>query len=482
MVWIVPDGAVTGVEQLLGWLLTAEHELLLFAAFWFVVSAIDEAAVDISWLWLRLGGKASAGKVPQGLTESPLLGRAAILVPAWHEDAVIGHMISHMLGAWQQREFVIYVGCYRNDPATLAAAIAGAGGDARVRIVINEQNGPTTKADCLNRLYSALRADEARSGVQFRNVVMHDAEDMVHPAALAVIDRALAEVDFVQLPVRPEPQPASLWIAGHYADEFTEAHAKTLVVRDALGAAIPAAGVGCGFSREALASLARRRMAAGEAGPFASECLTEDYELGLLIARDGGRSRFLRMRDAEGHLVATRSYFPATLETSVRQKARWIHGIALQGWERLGWKGRPVEIWMALRDRRGPLTAVVLAAAYLLLFVEALLGTARMMGMVDGLAPSSLLQFMMAMSFVSFVWRALMRFAFTAREYGLFEGLAAVLRIPIGNIIAIMAGRRALVAYIRTLRGAKVSWDKTKHGEHPAATKLAAAPMLVAGA
>ena len=92
---------------------------------------------------------------------------------------------------------------------------------------------------------------------------MHDAEDMVHPAALAVMDRALAEVDFVQLPVRPEPQPASRWIAGHYSDEFTEAHAKALVVRDALGAAIPAAGVGCGFSREALASLARLRMASG---------------------------------------------------------------------------------------------------------------------------------------------------------------------------------------------------------------------------
>lgn len=470
---------MTILEQLLRGLLVAEHELLLFAAFWFVVSAVDEAAVDISWAWLRLGGRASAGKVPLGLTDSPLLGRAAILVPAWHEDAVIGDMVAHMLRAWRQRDFIVYVGCYRNDPATLAAAAAGAGGDPRVRLVVNEVDGPTTKADCLNRLYAALRADEARSGVQFRNVVMHDAEDMVHPAALAVIDRALAEVEFVQLPVRPEPQPASIWIAGHYSDEFTEAHAKTLVVRDALGAAIPAAGVGCGFSREALASLARLRMAAGETGPFAAECLTEDYELGLLIARDGGRSRFLRLRDEDGHLVATRSYFPATLETSVRQKARWIHGIALQGWERLGWKGRPVEIWMALRDRRGPLTAVVLAAAYLLLVIEGVLGAARLAGWVDWLAPSPLLRFMIAASMASFVWRCLMRFAFTAREYGLFEGLIAIPRIFLGNVIAIMAGRRALVAYMRTLGGGEVSWDKTGHGIHPAAS--AAQPAVAAG-
>ncbi len=470
------EGALSVFAQLMHWLLVAEHELLLFAAFWFVISAIDEAAVDISWLWLRMSGQADAGKVPQGLAEAPLLGPAAIFVAAWREDDVIGAMIGHTLRAWKQRDFTLYVGCYRNDPATVAAAIESAGGDPRVRIVVVGRDGPTTKADCLNRLYAALRADEARRGAAFRHVIMHDSEDMVHPAALAVMDRALAEVDFVQLPVRPEPQPASRWIAGHYSDEFTEAHAKTLVVRDALGAAIPAAGVGCGFSREALSHLASLRLAAGGSGPFASECLTEDYELGLLIARNGGRSRFLRMRDEHGQLVATRSYFPATLGTAVRQKARWIHGIALQGWERLGWKGRPVDIWMALRDRRGPLTAIVLAAAYLLVVIEGILGLARLAGWQDWVAPSPLLRFMIVASFVSFVWRTAFRFAFTAREYGPLEGVLAVLRIPVANIIAIMAGRRALKSYVLSLGGAEISWDKTVHSVHPATLDSKAAP------
>ena len=74
-----------------------------------------------------LGGRAGAGRVAPGLAESPLLGRAAILVAAWHEDEVIGHMIAHTLKAWAQRDFVVYVGVYRNDPATLAAASAAAG-------------------------------------------------------------------------------------------------------------------------------------------------------------------------------------------------------------------------------------------------------------------------------------------------------------------------------------------------------------------
>jgi adsorption protein B len=34
-------------------------------------------------------------------------------------------------------------------------------------------------------------------------VVLHDAEDMVHPRELALIGDALNDVDFVQLPVRP---------------------------------------------------------------------------------------------------------------------------------------------------------------------------------------------------------------------------------------------------------------------------------------
>ena len=42
-----------------------------------------------------------------------------------------------------------------------------------------------------------------------------------------------------------------------------------------------------------------------------------------------------------------------------------------------------------------------------------------------------------------------------------------MLRIPLANVIAIMAGRRALVAYVRTLRGAAVTWDKTAHLIHP---------------
>lgn len=459
-------------------LVPIERELLIFAAFWFVVGLADEFAIDLTWAWLRLTRRGQTHRLPRGYGKAELSGPLAVMIPAFREAAVLGTTIAHMTSTWRQAEARFYVGCYVNDAATVRAAMEGAGGDPRVRIVVHAASGPTTKADCLNRLYRALEQDEQRAGYRFRGVLLQDAEDMVHPAALQAIDTALASHDFVQLPVRPALQPGSRWIGGHYADEFAEAHAKALVVRSALGAAIPAAGVGCGFARAALARLSDPRRRDGDGGPFATDCLTEDYELGLILSQQGRGSVFLRMRDCDGQLVATSSFFPADLRSAVRQKTRWVHGIAFQAWDRMGWSARPIELWMALRDRRGPLTALVLFAAYLLLLIDGALIAAHNFGFAGGQELTPALRAMLALSMAGFVWRAAVRATFTAREYGLAEGLRAVLRIPIGNIIAIMAGRRALVAYARSLAGQGVTWDKTEHHAHPAMAQVAIGSRL----
>jgi bacteriophage N4 adsorption protein B len=124
---------------------------------------------------------------------------------------------------------------------------------------------------------------------------------------------------------------------------------------------------------------------------------------------------------------------------------------------------------MALRDRRGPLTALVLATAYLMLLVDGLLIAAELAGWQGSTPLSPVLRAMVIVSFFGFVWRAGLRAAFTGREYGAVEGFRAVLRIPVGNVIAIMAGRRAIGAYLRSLRTGRVAWDKTAHDLHPAA-------------
>jgi adsorption protein B len=456
-----------GAFTLLEWLAVAEHELLLFAGIFFLIGGIDEFAMDLAWLWLRLTGRAPTPEIDRARSaDVPLTGRAAVLIPAWSEADVIGSTIAHARAAWGQDGLVIYCGCYRNDPDTVAAAIRGAGGDPRVRVVVLDRAGPTTKADCLNRLYRALRDDEARRHELARMVVLHDAEDMVDPAALALLDHALDDAEFVQLPVLPAPHAGARWIGNHYCEEFAEAHGKAMVVRDATAAGLPAAGVGCAFARDMLERIAWANGTPG--APFSQECLTEDYELGLRIKALGGRSNFLRVRGSDGHLVATRACFPDRLDTAVRQKTRWIHGIAFQGWDRLGWSGHPAEMWMRMRDRRGPLTAVVLAAAYVLLMVVALLTVGEALGYGRPWVGGPLVEFLLVANTVSFAWRAALRFAFTAREYGWAEAGWSVLRIPLANVIAIMAGRRALFAYMRTFAGHAPQWDKTDHRIHPA--------------
>jgi bacteriophage N4 adsorption protein B len=449
----------------LDWLAVAERELLLFAGVFFVIGLVDEFAVDCLWAWFRLIGRAQTLRIHRdNHRQATLAGQAALLIPAWQEERVLATTIAHALRAWPQQQLRLYVGCYRNDLATAESILRGSGHDARVRLVVHDREGPTTKADCLNRLYAAMEADERRSGRRFRMIVQHDAEDMVDPAALGLLDAALERADFVQLPVLPVAQPGSRWIGSHYCEEFAEAHGKAMVVRGELGVALPAAGVGCAFQRDMLGSIAADMR---EGGPFAIDSLTEDYELGLKIKASGGRSRFLRARGEDGRLVATRACFPAQLPQAVKQKARWVHGIAFQGWDRLGWGVGLAECWMRLRDRRGPLAALVLFAGYALLALATMLWMADTLGFARPWQPSGALRVIMWINLASFVWRTAMRFAFTAREYGWIEGVRAVMRLPCANVIAIMAGRRALGAYVASLRGARLQWEKTPHHAHP---------------
>ena len=210
------------------WLLLVQHELLLFAGVFFLIGALDDLCLDAVYGWLRLRRRAGTPTRERAeLTARALTGPAAVFIPAWSEAEVIGNTLARMLAAWPQSDLVIYVGCYRNDAATLAAVMAAAQADCRVRLVIHTQDGPTTKADCLNRLYRALCADERRIGCEYAMVVFHDAEDMVDPAALGLLDEAIAGgSDFVQLPVEPLVQRHRSWfnnhLGSHYCEEFAE--------------------------------------------------------------------------------------------------------------------------------------------------------------------------------------------------------------------------------------------------------------------
>ena len=134
-------------------------ELALFAGAGFLLFAINDVLVDLIYFVRRLWrGATIYSRYPRAFASYFVFrknpGPIAILVPAWDEAAVIAAMLKATLERLDYDDYRIFVGHYRNDPAT-AAAIASVV-DPRVEPVLVDSDGPTTKADCLNHLYGIM--------------------------------------------------------------------------------------------------------------------------------------------------------------------------------------------------------------------------------------------------------------------------------------------------------------------------------------
>lgn len=448
------------------WIIDAvAREMLLFAGVGLFLGGIDDLLIDLVFVAHRI----RSGRRPRlSLATLPPpcnSGRIAVFVAAWDESSVIGEMLSTALDRYEHGDYRIYVGVYPNDRATIDAAAAVAERDVRVRIVIGSRHGPTTKADCLNTLWHALRRDDARDDLWTKAIVLHDAEDVVHAQELRVFDSLIDRYEVVQLPVLPLVHRGARLVSGHYADEFSESHAKQIIVRTALGAGMPLAGTGCAIAPDVLAMIALAR--GGD--PFDASSLTEDYELGLRLAELGARGIFARVAtDDAGSVVAVRAYFPGTMAASIRQKTRWMTGIALAGWDRTGW-ARPrafADHWMRMRDRRAPLAVVILAVGYVAIPIWGL-SLALHWGLGETM-PYARLRYPIAVwlllaNTALLAWRLGTRMIFTGRSYGWREAIWSLPRFLVGNFVSLIAAPRAVLLYVGMLRGAPPVWDKTRH-------------------
>ena len=452
-------------------LFVALREAMMVVAFLTAISCLDDLAIDLIFFarhgWLHLTARQRRARREASRIDRSRSPPIAIFVPAWDEQAVVGDMLRHLTSSLDYRDYRVFVGVYPNDPGTAAAVDAV--GDPRVRRVSVAHPGPTTKADCLNALWIALLVDETREARRFLAVVLHDAEDVIHPDELHVFAARIPRLAMVQLPVVPLTDQDSRWVAGHYLDEFAEGHTKEMVVRAALGAAVPSAGVACAIDRDVLGAIA----AAAGGRPFDPECLTEDYELGHRIHAMGCRGALVRIRSGAGTgTVATREHFPGAIDAAVRQKSRWLLGIALQGWDRMGWTGDAANRWMLVRDRKGPATAVLTLAGYATAAAVLALGLLRhlaasLAALPPLIEPGSPAAALLAFNLAILGWRLLMRMLFTGRTHGWRQGLLAAPRAVVANAINFLAAARALRRYVAILSGReRLSWDKTRHLVH----------------
>lgn len=433
-----------------------EYELILIASVLFLVFGLDDLIVDIVWI-----GRAALRKAfpePTPLNGAQTQRNFAIIIPAWQEAAVIAGTVQRCLEAYKGQNFHIIVGCYPNDFATPDAVRLI--GSADVSIALNEADGPTTKGDCLNAAWRQARVIEKSTGTVFDAVVLHDAEDWASDEELSTFASLLDRYALLQLPVIPLPVRGSPWISGHYCDEFAEAHRRSMIVRQAVGASIPSAGVGCCIRRDLIERLALVR----NGDPFDPDCLTEDYELGLFTKSVGLPSAFVRRPSSRAPgIVATQACFPDEIDAAVRQKARWITGIALSGWDRTGWGRGVAENWMRLRDRKTVVEAIALMCAYVGIALFVCRSIAASASGVDAPVVSSNIETLLLINLVVMAWRLLIRGYCTARVYGWRSGLIAIPRALTGNLIAILAAREAVALYCRMHFSGKTIWEKTRH-------------------
>lgn len=450
----------------------------------YLVSGVDDLIVDACF-WLRALYRSTVirpkirplnARTLRARPEQPM----AILLPAWDESAVLEAMLARMLRTIDYRNYVVYVGVYPNDSATRAAAARAAAGDAHIRVVMLNHDGPTNKADCLNAIWAAIRADERKGHGPFAIFTMQDCEDVIHPLAWRLFNWLIPRKDMVQLPVLSLPRRWWQFTASHYLDEFAQQHLKDLVVREAVHGSLPAAGVGVAFSRKAMLALA----AAGRDEPFHVGSLTEDYDLGWRLRELGLKQIFARYwtagerlgrepltgewrRIAARELVCVREYFPASLEAAVRQKARWIIGIALQGWRTWGWHGDWITRYMLMRDRKVLVTSLAAAAGYPLLAVlGALWLWERHTGQTGPalIAQGDPIGVLLTANIVVLALRVLQRALFTGIVHGPIEAMLSAPRMVWGTVVNALATARALRLWAGHLRtGKAIGWDKTAH-------------------
>jgi adsorption protein B len=433
---------------------------LLPLALYILLSGIDDLFIDAVWLIgtirekLRGTGRIAAPGEAE-LSSAPEK-NIAIFVPLWRENAVIGDMLAHNIAAIRYRNYTILAGAYPNDPDTVAAVRECEARYPNVHLVLCPHDGPTSKADCLNWIYRRMLDYESQTGARFDFVVTHDAEDMIHPASLAHINYFGGVFDFVQVPVLPLKTPWTGWTHGVYCDEFAEFQTRDLVVRQALGGFIPSAGVGTGYSRRALEALA----ATGSGQVFEPACLTEDYENGYRLHELGFRQVFLPLRasGSPASMVVTREYFPQTLRAAIRQRTRWITGIALQTWHRHGWRGSFRQKYWFWRDRR----ALIGNPASLL--ANVICAYALGSSLWQRAHPSTLTQSLMAVTLGMQIVRSALRALYVARLYGIPTALMTPFRNLVANIINATAACRAIWQFSRAIsRGAALPWLKTEH-------------------
>jgi bacteriophage N4 adsorption protein B len=450
----------------------------------YLISGLDDLFVDLLYFVMkaveRLGG--NSRRHQPGLQEMANKPEQpfALLFPAWQEADVIRRALLNTMSNIDYRNFHVFVGTYVNDPETQREVEEVMRRHANITQLIVPHPGPTCKADCLNWIVKGVREYQEQHGIHFAGVILHDAEDVVDTLSLKLFNCLMPEWHLVQIPIISLKRSWSNLIGGHYMDEFAEAHCKEIHVREWFAGVVPGAGVGTGYSMEALDAAA----AGADGDCFATGSLTEDYEFSFRVR--GLKQAFVRFpverrvpRRSLLHLkpglvvqrdfITTREFFPDRFWASVRQKTRWVIGIAFQGWKTFGWEGDWRVRYLWFRDRKSLFTQQFMVLGYIVaLGLLSLQLSSALFPEVYIFAPpfddDSPFWYLFYANVGLLVNRLVHRHVWTCRIYGWSQLPLIIPRYLMANVINYFAVTRATLRYLKHLRTSEqIGWDKTAH-------------------
>lgn len=435
--------------------------IAVFTVFGALIFTLDDLFIDLQALLRRLKPLRVTVDYIAKIKRQPEK-QIAILIANWREHEVIAPMIRGNLRAIDYNNYVFFLGVYPNDAATIIAAQnLQAAYPNKVQVIVNSAEGPTSKGQMLNEVAREIFNFERRLNKRFDLFLMQDSEDVLHPHSLTLLNEASRTADFVQIPVFSFDVPTRDLIAGVYIDEFAESHTKDLLVREAMGAAIPSAGVGTMLSRKLVMTLILE-----QDGCFLKEdTLTEDYHLGMMSKKLGFKSKFAcveyEKENGQREFIATREYFPATVAASIRQKSRWTLGIAFQGTQNLQWGGSLVDKYFMWRDRRSPFNSVLVLLSVLMLIGFVAL---RISGYEFTVLQNSLFQSLLTLNLFSMIVRLAQRMRAVAITNARIQVALVPVRWLLANVVNFGATWKAFRQFKESQRtGKRPVWIKTEH-------------------
>jgi Glycosyltransferase like family 2 len=425
--------------------------LLFVVSILITVSSLDDAFIDL----LAVG--IARCRVP-AMTEAPhAVLTTAVFVANWHEEDVLGKMVEGNLARIRIPQVSFFLGVYPNDSGTLRVAkeLEGRHPD-RVHVIVNTLPGPTSKGQMLNEMFSQVFGRDDCPDM----AVLHDSEDVIDPRTFEVYAAYAQEHDYIQVPVFSLNRDKSAHVASTYMDEFAERHTREMIVRDALGATIPSAGVGTCMTKKLLKHFLRTRGLV-----LMSGTVTEDYILGVEAKREGFKCAFAALSASadEGlDFVATREFFPKTVAASIKQKSRWVFGTNFEAMCKLGWEGDPWDFYFFVRDRKGLIANFLPPLSFALLGLL-LLGSIDLTDLPPSLEPIFALSIWI--NLMALVLRYVVRVTACRKVYGRFDWVGIAVRWPLALYINMVAVLRAWKTYLGESEFATkpVVWSKTVH-------------------